>query len=149
VRGISLIVFAAAAIHCLWAGLLLIPHYSPENSTPVSAIFRATSASPDNPVVRNLAALWLAAVAVMAVWGVTRRRGMISWIAMLPQQLLLGMAAWGAMRAMWLSHYADGVTRDRGFIMADQFPSIVLWAAHTAALILVYSRGRWENNHVG
>lgn len=58
------------------------------------------------------------------------------WFILLltPQQLLLTMSATGAIEAIWISQFADGVVRSRAFLAADQSYSIIVAIGHTAAI---------------
>jgi len=55
---------------------------------------------------------------------------------LLPQQTLLIITAIGAVLAAISGHYADGVPRPTLFILADQFPPILIAAAHTVAIVV-------------
>lgn len=144
--GAALVVLLASAIHLVWAGLMLVPGLNPENATPVAALFTAIGVSPGDSATHPLTAAWLATVAVVALWGIFQRHNLLAIGALLPQQLLLGVSAWGAVNAIWFSHYADGVIRDRGFIAADQFANIAIWAAHTVTILIVYGLYRRERH---
>lgn len=124
-----LAIWAAILLHATWVVLLLIPGNHAAASTPV------------HEVVRLLGEPWrasavLAAVAGAAVYGTARSmqaRDKILFV--LPQQLLLGVSAAGALLAMWRSMYADGVPRPATFIVADQLAIVLTWGFHTAAII--------------
>ncbi len=60
-----------------------------------------------------------------------------SWVVvlLLPQQILLMMGVSGAIEAIWLSQFADGVLRPRAFIAADQINSVLAAIGHTVAII--------------
>lgn len=61
-----------------------------------------------------------------------------SIVLLLPQQVILVMAAGSAIEAMVNSHFADGVVRSRSFIIADQSVFVLLAIYYTLAIIEVY-----------
>jgi hypothetical protein len=64
--------------------------------------------------------------------------GAENWLRLtllLPQQLLLYVAAWGGLQAVVNGHYADGVARPYEFILTDQLPLMLLAVVHTLSLI--------------
>ena len=123
------IVIVAIIVHGGW-GLLLLVSPQPLNCTPMA----------DSPFRHNqylAAVVYLVAVgAAMAPWFV-RRLGAGFWAlaCCLPQQFLLMMSAFTAIRCVWRGAYADGVERPWDFILADQLWVIVGMIFHTLALI--------------
>ena len=73
-----------------------------------------------------------AALSIAALRSQSRVR---SVLLLLPQQTLLVITAIGAILAAISGHYADGVPRPTLFILADQFPPILIAGAHTLAII--------------
>jgi hypothetical protein len=63
-------------------------------------------------------------------------------LALLPQQFLLLVSAFGGIRAAVLGHYADGTVRPWQFIVADQLPVILLALIYTTAMLAM---GRVRN----
>lgn len=61
--------------------------------------------------------------------------------AVLPQQIILMIVAFGSIRYSVESRFADGVLRPWTFILDDQLPPIVLMLMHTASL------WRWRQHH--
>lgn len=133
-----LAVWTAILLHAAWVVLLVIPGTKAGNSTPVHEVVELAGGSP------RFAAVALATVASAAIYGTTKTmtaRGKILYV--LPQQLLLGVSAAGAILAMYHSQYADGVGRPGTFIIADQLAVVLTWLAHTAAilfLVLIHQR---------
>jgi len=75
------------------------------------------------------------AAALMSVEGLRSQDRVRSVALLLPQQTLLVITAIGAILAAISGHYADGVPRPTLFILADQFPPILIAAAHTVAIV--------------
>ena len=91
---------------------------------------------------REAAALFLLVSSGLAFWVVFHEKGP-SWltaILLTPQVLVILLAAISSGQAIWLSHYADGVIRPRGFIAADQVHPLILLAFHQWAF-LTWHRG--------
>lgn len=125
-RLISIMVIYAVALHLLWATLLLIDTNA-LNATALHAVqYYITSVS------------WLITIlvtaAMMALIGLFTRS---PWIVLflIPQQIILMMSAAGAIEAMWLGQFADGVLRPQAFIIADQSPTVLAAIGHTVAII--------------
>jgi hypothetical protein len=120
------VLWYGVAVHSLWAGLLLT---SPEaaHTTPLG-IFAG--------IPRWLVAAGMLVAITAATAGLMQRTpGRRSLGLLLPQQALLLLTAWSASGAVLVSAYADGVTRSRVFIAADQMPIVLLVSIHTLALI--------------
>jgi hypothetical protein len=86
-------------------------------------------------VIGGAALLALTAVTIETPWIV---------ILLLPQQVILMMSAAGAVEAMWLAQFADGVLRPRAFIAADQMYSVLAAIGHTMA-ITAHALGKLPN----
>lgn len=126
----------AIALHFVWAFLLI---YDPGtvNATPVHALYRifaGLSYYPDN----FLAGICFFCSALATLGLATSRPWLV--VLLIPQQVLLLMSATGAFEAMWLSQFADGVFRSRGFIIADQIPAVIAAVGHTVAIIFHWTR---------
>lgn len=124
-HSVSIMVSYAVALHLAWAVILLIDH-SAVNATAVHALHRW------------IALPWLpASVALAALCAVCAMAWNSRWtlVLLLPQQILLMMSAAGAVEAIWLSQFADGVIRARAFIAADQLYSVLAAMGHTLAII--------------
>ncbi len=128
-----LAVWTAIVLHATWVGLLLVPHSGAPKSTPVHEVYGIAGDSAWR------AAALLAFVACAALMGMFREvTPGLKIVYLLPQQLVLGVSAAGAVLAIANSHYADGVPRPATFIAADQLAVILTWAGHTAAIMLLY-----------
>ena len=137
-RGATMMgVWYAIVLHFIWAGLVLVTNNAPKHATAVSSVAELFPAKAGLAIV-------FATVAGCALLSIYQKRITMLKIALLiPQQLILGVSAAGALRAMYLSHYADGVIRQRGFIIADQLPAVLALVVHSATIIyLAYTM--WE-----
>lgn len=132
---LSIMVLYAVALHMVWA-VILVNDASATNATAVHAVSRFIK-DPE-----TLAAVIFSAAA-FALIGLFSYRVPLFVMLLLPQQVLLVISAAGAIEAMWLSQFADGVVRPRGFIAADQIYSVLAAAGHTIAIIA------HAVNHVG
>jgi hypothetical protein len=104
-------------------------------ATALAALYRYM----DHPYLLILTLFGVAVLALLAVFS----RGLIYVWLLIPQQIVLMMSAAGAITAVYLSHFADGVERARIFIAADQIPVVLAALGHTAAIIaLVVARTR-------
>ena len=76
-------------------------------------------------------------VAVVALLSITLlpRLSLGRILALLPQQVLITLAAAGALVSIADSQFADGVVRSRYFIGADQCPIIISAVLHSAAVL--------------
>src|SRR5258708_424171 len=110
VRHISIMVMYAVTVHVTWSMLLWFGS-SAQNTTALHTLTRIGSP--------RLIAAMLTGAAALAVIGMISRS---AWAALLllPQQILLLMTASGAIEATWIAEFADGVSRARDFIGADQ-----------------------------
>lgn len=128
-----LAVWAAVILHFLWVALLLVPGTRAYSSTPVHEVWALSGHSAWRTSVL------LGVVAGAALIGLVRHTPPgLKILYLLPQQLVLGISAAGAMLAIYESHYADGVSRPGTFIAADQAAVILTWLGHTFALMLLY-----------
>ena len=124
-RPVSIMVLFAIALHFVWATILSFD----DSALGVTAI---------NALHRWIPMPWLVGViggaAVLASIAITARP---PWfvVLLLPQQILLVMSAAGAIEAIWLAQYADGILRTRAFLAADQFYSILACVGHTIAIV--------------
>jgi hypothetical protein len=91
------------------------------------------------------AALIFGGVAILACIGLH-----IGWnrtlgvFLILPQQVVLWFSVVGALHAMYLGQFADGVQRAHWFLIVDQIPVVLIAVGHTAALLFIA-----ENRHGG
>lgn len=94
----------------------------------------------------HLSAFVFAAVALLAFVGMFVsdpywRIGLIIW-----QHIILWVSATGALHAMYIGQFADGVTRPRGFLIVDQSPVVLIALAHAVAICIIASEGRPVND---
>lgn len=125
-RPISIMVVYAILLHVAWAVIILVDDAA-VNATAVNALFRWIHPAP-------LLALVIGVAAALAIVGLFTR---VPWIVLLlmPQQILLMMSAAGAIEAIWIAQFADGVIRPRAFLAADQLYSVLAAIGHTVAII--------------
>jgi len=124
------IILMASLLHVIWAGLLIVDPASGA-STPVH-ILVVVFGGP----IRTAVTLSIIATTAM-VYPFTRYRisNRAMALMLIPQQAILLMSAGAGIRAAVVAHYADGVARAPGFILADQLPSILLAALYTVAVL--------------
>ncbi len=125
-RSISIMILFAIALH-LWWTLMIILDQSALNATGLASLYRYIQPPQILASVIGGAAL----LAIIAM--VTENPWVV--VLLLPQQILLMMGASGAIEAIWLSQFADGVLRPRAFIAADQINSVLAAIGHTVAII--------------
>ena len=117
------VIWYAVALHLAW-GLLLLVGPSAQFVTQTSFLA--------NGVGRYPLALILFLVAGLAVYGLWRRDSVL-WA--IPQQVILVLSAYAALRAMQLGAFPDGVRRPHLFIVTDQIPAVLTAVFHTLALL--------------
>lgn len=123
-----LIVWFAILLHILWAIDMFI---DPVQSGLATAPYAVKSA------FGSIAPTILFMGCMLAFLGMIIHHRMWSVILMLPQQTLLFVSAVGAVKAIVLGHFADGVQRSRMFIATDQEPAIILAVLYTIAIFQV------------
>jgi len=124
----SLMIVYAIALHYL-IGIALFTDPAAVNATGV-AIFETLF---DFAPVGIAMLSWV--VASLALVSLLMPLGRWSIALMLPQQFMLMISAYGALTAMVIGQYGDGVERPKMFIMADQMPQILAAVFHTLAMI--------------
>jgi hypothetical protein len=131
-------VWYAVTLHVIWATLL----FTGDDAKHATAVYTLARLFP----AKTGLAIVLLFVAIMASYGLLKRTGPPGGRIMLlvPQQLVLGISAAGCVRAMWLGHFADGVTRPTAFLIADQAPAILALMAHSATIFYIALVRRWE-----
>lgn len=131
-------VWFAVTLHTVWACLLFV-NGDARHATALYSLARLWPA-------RIGLALVLLAVAACATYALLRVRAVaLSRILLLiPQQLVLGVSAAGAVRAMVLGHFADGIARPTAFIVADQLPAVLALFAHSATIVCLALVRRWD-----
>jgi hypothetical protein len=131
-------VWFAVLLHGLWASLLLFSD-DPKNVTAIAALAELFPAKTGLAIV-------LIAVASCASYGILRDSGPVGSRVMLllPQQLVLGVSAAGALRAMWIGQFADGIDRPVTFLIADQSPAVLALLIHSATIVYLALTHRWK-----
>lgn len=130
----SVIIVYGVILHGVWAAALF---FDPD-VRGVTAIWELSTWAPA-PYTKFV----LATVAVLAAVALFLKE-LPRTALLLPQQLILLLSAWGALQAMYLSAYADGVLRPRAFLIADQMPAVLLAVAHTIAIINAGNEPKWK-----
>lgn len=120
-------VWFAVALHTVWVITLLIGS-PPKNVTGVHSL---AELFPN----RYGLAIILAVVAACATGGIFHRAGLAKILLLTPQQLVLGLSAAGAVNAMIVGHFADGVARPQLFLVADQTPVVLALLVHSATIL--------------
>lgn len=123
---ISIMVLFAIALHLWWAFVLCFD-YSALDATAVHALHRYITNTP-------MLILTLTTVGVLALVGLFTRTPWVVFL-LIPQQAILMMSAGGAIEAMWLGQFADGILRPHAFIIADQSYSVIAAIGHTVAIV--------------
>lgn len=130
----SVIILYGIVLHAVWATALFFD----AAVRGVTAIWEISTWAPAPYTKFVLAAVaFLAGVALF--FDGLRRTALL-----LPQQTILFLSAVGAVEAMYLSAYADGVLRPRAFLIADQLPAVLLAVAHTIAIINAGNESKWN-----
>lgn len=119
----------ACAMHFIWAiGLAVEP-----TAINATGLFTVLIIARDSYIAAALYGL----VAVMAMIGVMSKRPEWRVLLILPQQIILWFSVVGAVHAMYLGQFADGVLRERWFLIVDQVPVVLITLGHTAALLFI------------
>ena len=129
------VVLFAVLLH-LVVGVLLVGDASAGNATATHSLLDLY----DSPKLVGMA---LILAALLALVGILRPSSRLTLLLLLPQQFALIVSAGGAVNAMWLSQFADGVMRPRPFIIADQSPVALMAILHTLAIIDLHGGLRW------
>ncbi len=121
-----IIILYCILLHLSWAGIVYWDHDA-TGATAVNALFR---------IFGSIEALIVALIttSVLAIVALFTR---VPWAVVLlsPQQSLLLISASGAIGAMVLSMFADGVIRPRAFIIADQMHIVLAAVGHAFAIV--------------
>jgi hypothetical protein len=129
-----LIAWYALILHAFWAITLAVDPVS-RNATALNALVK---------VFGNFTMGVLISIVILTLIGLFWVRKRISTILLLiPQQLILFIAAEGSLMAVYRGTYADLVVRPRMFIAADQAPIILTAIFYTMAMIQV-ARSKYE-----
>lgn len=134
-RSISIMVLYCICLHLWWAVMITMDG-SALMTTSVDALHRIVND-------RAILVMLLVAASCASILGMIIDR---AWAAtlLLPQQIMLMLSATGAIGAIWLSQFADGVVRPREFIAADQFHIFFAAIGHTIAIIMHVKQRGWD-----
>lgn len=127
-----LVIVLAASLHICWGVLLLAD----------AAVAGVTALSILGYLIPNYAAITLLASSCLAIASMITDKRTLRALLLVPQQFLLSVSAGGALVAMWLGQYADGVMHNRIFIAADQMHLPVLAVVHGVLILLIVSGDR-------
>ena len=133
----SIMVLYAVSLHLLWTAGLLI-NQDAVHATAISVFEKLFHIE---PVI--LPAIFCF-VACLALTALMVPLGTLSVLLMLPQQFTLMISAYGAVHAMFMGQFGDGVQRPRTFITVDQAPAVLTAVFHTLAIIRVGKE--WTSN---
>jgi hypothetical protein len=125
----ALVIFFAIVVHVITGVVLLVDPDAAASTGPSSVVQLLF----DSSLLAGVAMLIAAALAIAAHF----HRALRSW-AYWPQQMLLVVAAIGALVAVVMGTYADGTVRPTLFIATDQLPVMLLPFFH--ALAIIFSR---------
>ena len=128
------IIWHVIALHCVWSALL-ISSDAAAWVTAINSLYVLLGKSYGAVSAAVTIAAVLAGASLLRgrrdIWGI---------LLIIPQQFLLIISAHGAITAMVLSQFADGVIRPRAFIMADQMAPVLIAIFHTCAVLEPYVR---------
>lgn len=121
-----IMILYCVCLHSIWACIILWDH-SAIGATAVDALFKVFGSYE----ALSFALLTTSIMALVALF--TR----VPWavVLLVPQQSLLLISAAGAIGAMVLSQFADGVVRPRAFIIADQMHIVLAALGHAFAIV--------------
>ena len=116
----------AILLHTIW-GIVLLISADPLHVTAISGIVTLGFVSAPSAGVLFLFVAFLAYIGIVA----PKPAG---FFFLLPQQLVLTCAAFGALESIIAGSFADGVIRSTPFLMADQSPAVLIALLHTLAV---------------
>jgi hypothetical protein len=125
-RDAPLVVWGTTLLHAVIASMLLIDPAAAQSTAPAEVV---------QYLGRVPAATAMFAASALAVFVMLRAPGEWSLVLLMPQQILLYVAAWGGLQAVVDGQYADGVLRPYAFILTDQLPVMLLALLHTLAIL--------------
>lgn len=132
-RGGSVAIISVSAMHLYQAGLMLV-WASAAGATPILEIIQAANRV-GLPHGTRFVAVCLIGSALLALFGVACRLGRVRVLLLALQHLLVGIMAYGGIRASLLGRYLDGTTIPWPHIAADQAGLLALFAIHTGAIL--------------
>lgn len=119
-----LVVVFAVCMHIVWGACLI---FDP-NIVGVTGI-NTLSYVIDNPALLGFSLLGVAALAAIGI----AEKHMFAFALMLPQQAVLFISSWGALHAMLIGQFADGVPRPHTFLITDQCHLLICAVLHFIA----------------
>ena len=116
----------AILLHITW-GITLLVSQDPLGITGIASLVHlgVTSA--------QCVSIFYLLVALLALLGLAAPKP-AGFFFMLPQQLVLLSAAFGAINAMVTGTFADGTVKSSTFLITDQAPTVIAAGLHTLAL---------------
>jgi hypothetical protein len=133
----SLMIWQACIIHYIW-GIALFVDERASWTTAINAITKYL------PSVKFEASLIIIASTLALFSLMSQKRTVLTLVALVPQQVLMMVSAFGAIQASVYSQFADGVVRPFWFIFSDQSPYIVVMILHTLAILEEYAGEWWK-----
>lgn len=130
-RYISLMVVCGIVLHCIWV-ILVLANEEALNATPLASLHDFFNHFNVGPRQLALILILSSVSSSVAIWF---DRAKLAPLLLLPQQILLIIAATGCFSAAWLGEYADGVPRAHVFILSDQLPMILIAVFYSIAII--------------
>lgn len=128
-QGNILIVCGVSFLHLMQGVLLIYADGAADGVSSMASLIAIFGSSFYVGIILIMASLFAVggiAVPLVSAW--------LRVAAVLPQQLILLIVAFGAIRYSVDARFADGVLRSSSFILTDQLPPIVLMLMHTASL---------------
>lgn len=125
-------IWYAILLHWVW-GSTLLSSAAPLNVTAISTIVQLGLVSAQS------AGIFFLAIASMALIGIFAPKK-VAVLYLIPQTLVLWLAAYGAIIAMISGTFADGVVRSQAFLITDQAPAVIAAVMHTLAVVDIYLR---------
>lgn len=115
-------IWYAIVLHWIW-GCLLLSSRDPLGITAIASL------SKFGLVSAPYTALMYITVAILSMIGIIAPKP-VGLVFFLPQQIVLGVSAFGAIQAMATGIFADGIVRPVSFIVADQAPAVLAAVGH-------------------
>jgi hypothetical protein len=123
-RSSNLIVGYAILLHFTWA-LCLLDDTAAANATAVHTLV-------------HYIPIWQAVIVYVIVAAMALLHSVVKTaLLLLPQQFVMMVSAGGAVYAMYLGQFADGVQRSHAFLVADQAPAVIAAVFHTIAILRI------------
>jgi hypothetical protein len=120
-------------------GIILFGWDTAAYTTAMNSMVRFTSYLGDGHYLAGSILIFAAILAAYAGFSAAKRP-LITVSLLLPQQLILLIVMFGAIEAIAIQSFADGVVRPWAFIATDQMPSIIIGGCHTGILVAYISR---------